>query len=152
MRYLGYRELVRSIVLLALLVTAQACASASQMNVALAPRAPQDVLAAARSQLKSRGFTVAERASTPADTTKGRSALGGDLRAEHLIGRDMDTGGILFEVIEVTATPVPETGQTRVTVRGGMESMTSLGMWVRVPSTRHVRQLAEELLRKLSEQ
>src|SRR5262245_42304613 len=141
MRYQSCREVVRSIVLLAVVVSGQACASTSQLNVVLVPQRPQDVLADARSQLRSRGFTIAERQSMPVDTSKEHTATGGDLRAEHRIGLDMDTRGILFEVIEVTATPVPETGQTRVTVRGGMESMTPPGMWVRVPSTRQVRQL-----------
>jgi hypothetical protein len=138
--------------LFGLVTVGQACASSNQQQVALVPTQPQQVLAQARRELMSRGYAIAERERIPSDTSGQMKALGGDLRAEHLVGPDMDTRGILYEVIEVTATPVPESGQTRITVRGGMESKTGPGMWVRVPSTRQVRNLAQELLRKLSQQ
>ena len=135
----------RPLTLLSLLL--MACASATPDPSALVPKPPLDILTRARAELMNMGYTITE---TPTDSLseKGKEPLGGVVRGERYVGRDLDTGGLVFEVITVMA--APNAGQTRLTVHGGMELQIGNGLWRSpTPSTREVRDSAAALFKRL---
>jgi hypothetical protein len=109
------------------------------------------LLAQARTELIRLGYSVSESEPLP-PTAERREPIGGEVRAERLVGPDPETRGLLYEVILVTASPEPEAGQSRVTVVGRMESVNASGWRRRVPSSSRVRNDAAELFRKLTGQ
>jgi hypothetical protein len=134
-----------SLSLLSLLLWA--CVSATPDPSALVPTPPVDILTRARAELVRMGYTITE---APMDSVseKGKEPLGGSVRGERYAGRDLDTGGLLFEVITVMASP--NAARTQLTVHGGMELQVGNGLWRSLtPSTRQVRNEAAALFKRL---
>src|SRR5262245_52937482 len=135
---------MRRLLMLALLA---GCASVPPDYSAMVPRAPQDLLTRARTELGRMGYTITEM---PMDSVSepGKEPIGGSVRGERFAGRDLDTAGFVFEVITVSAAPAA--GQTRLMVHGGMELAMPNGFGRSpTPSTSAVRKEAAALLKRL---
>jgi hypothetical protein len=148
---MGSRGVFRHL-FIACTIATMACVSARPARTALLPQPPQQLLARARVELKALGYTPDDVGSLPEEPAGRDEMLGGEVWAQRALGPDMETRGFLYEVILVTASPEPSSGQTRITVRGGTEALGSLGIRQRVPSRKQVREDVEVLLRKLIEQ
>jgi hypothetical protein len=124
-----------------------ACVTATPDPTALVPKPPLDILTQARAELVRMGYTITQM---PTDSLneKGKEPLGGAVVGEKYAGRDLDTGGLLFEVITVMATP--SGGQAQLTIHSGMELQAGNGL-MRSPtaSTKEVRNAAAALLKRL---
>ena len=124
-----------------------ACVSATPDPTAVVPKPPLDILTRARTELVRMGYTITQ---TPSDSLseKGKEPLGGVVVGERFAGRDLDSGGLVFEVITVMAAPMK--GETQLTIHGGMELQTgALMMRSPTPSTKEVRNAAAALLKRL---
>jgi hypothetical protein len=134
-----------SLALLSVLL--MACASTTPDPSALVPKPALDILTRARGELLRMGYTITEM---PMDSLseKGKEPLGGSVHGEKYAGRDLDTGGLVFEVITVMA--APSSGQTQLTIHSGMELQAGNGlMRSPTPSTKQIRNAAAELLKRL---
>jgi hypothetical protein len=133
---------------IAVVLMLAACATTAQINSGLSTRSTRQVLEDARREIRVLGFGIND-SNQPMFSIATDSLMSGDVRGERFVGLDPETRGQLFEVITVNARHDFNTGQTRIEVWGGMESLTSFG-WRRVPSKRGVRNQAVELFKKLT--
>ena len=124
-----------------------ACVTTTPDPTALVPKPALDILTQARGELVRMGYTITQM---PTDSLneKGKEPLGGAVVGERFAGRDLDTGGLLFEVITVMATP--REGKAQLTIHSGTELQAGNGLW-RSPaaSTKEVRNAAAALLKRL---
>jgi hypothetical protein len=129
------------------LTMATACATVPNDHTAFVSELPKPILVKARSEIARMGYTITDE---PTDTTRlepGYAPIGGYVRGERLVGRDFDTGYLLYEVLSVTASP--DKNQTRILVHGGMETGMPLTPHSPTSSSNEIRKRAAELLKKL---
>src|SRR5262245_57231928 len=95
-----------------LLTMSLGCATVPNDHTAFVSELPKPILVKARGEIVRMGYTITDE---PTDTTRlepGYAPIGGYVRGERLVGRDFDTGYLLYEVLTVTASP--DKNQTRI--------------------------------------